>query len=75
MPAKKGFFGRLFSGSMGNWFSELGVKAMQTYVNTFGGSEFAKQVSEKTVFNAVGEGENEGKVSYFCCLKIPNSED
>ena len=75
MPAKKGFFGRLFSGSMGNWFSELGVKAMQTYVNTFGGPEFAKQVSKKTVFNAVGEGENEGKVSYFCCLKIPNSED
>lgn len=75
MPAKKGFFGRLFSGSMGNWFSELGVKAMQTYVNVFGGEQYAKQVSKKTVFNAVGEGENEGKVSYFCCLKVPNSED
>lgn len=75
MPVKKGFFGRLFSGSMGNWFQELGVKAMQTYVNVFGGAEFAKQVSKKNVFNAQGEGENEGKVSYFCCLKIPNTED
>lgn len=75
MPVKKGFFARLFTGSMGNWFSELGVKAMQTYVKIFGGEEFAKQVSKKTVFNANGEGENEGKVSYFCCLKVPNSED
>lgn len=75
MPTKKGFFVRLFTGSTGNWFSELGVKAMQTYVNTFGGPEFAKLVSKKTVFNAVGEGENEGKVSYYCCLKVPNSDD
>lgn len=75
MPAKKGFFSRLFSGAIGNWFRELGVKALRTYVGVFGGQEFAKQVTKNTVFNANGEGENEGKISYFCCLKVPNSED
>ena len=32
------------------------------------------EVSDKTVFNAVGEKENEGKVSYFCALKIPSQQ-
>ena len=74
MPAKKGFFAKLFTGSMGNWFSELGVKAIQTFVKCFAGDAFAKQVSKKTVFNAIGEHENEGKTSYFCCLKIPEAK-
>lgn len=75
MPAKKGIFGRFLSGSMGNWFQDVGVVAMKAYVGTFGGEEYSKQVSKKTIFNACGEGENEGKVSYFCCLQIPTAGD
>lgn len=71
MPTKKGFFGRLFTGSMGNWFSDVGVVALKTYVTAFAGKEFGKQVSKKNVFNAVGEGSNEGKTSYFVVLKLP----
>ena len=71
MPVKKGFFARLFTGSIGNWFTHVGVAALRAYVEVFGGKEYAKQITSKNVFNAKGEGANEGKVSYFCCLKIP----
>lgn len=75
MPAKKGFFSKLFTGSMGMWFGDIGVKAMQKYVETFAGPVFAKQVSKKTVSNAVGEHEHDGKTSYYCCLKIPEGHE
>lgn len=71
MPAKKGFFGRLLSGHMGNWFQDVGVAALQAYVKAFASNGFEKNVTKDTVFNAVGEGENAGKVSYFVCLAIP----
>ena len=73
MPVKKGLIARLFTGSLGNLFQHVGVIGLRTYVKVFGGEEYAKQINDKNVFNANGEGENEGKVSYFCCLKIPNS--
>lgn len=70
MPTKKGFFGRFLSGSIGNWFSDVGVVALKKYVATFIGNDFAKRVSKDTVFNAVGEDENTGKTSYIVALKI-----
>lgn len=76
MAGKKGFLQRLASGSMGNWFTlgkNLGVKALQIYVKGFAGESFAKQVTGDSVFNAVGEGSNEGKVSYFVMLKVPRA--
>ena len=74
MPVKKGLIARLFTGSLGNLFQYVGVVGLKTYVKVFGGEEYAKQINNKNVFNANGEGENEGKVSYFVCLKIPTSE-
>ena len=70
MPTKKGFFGRFLSGSMGNWFSDVGIVALKKYVAEFIGKDFAKQVTSKTVFNAVGEDENLGKTSYYVALKF-----
>lgn len=75
IAGKKGFLSRLATGAMGNWFTRtkmLGVKAIQNYVKEFAGDAFSKQVTKDTVFNAVGEQANEGKVSYFCALKVPN---
>ena len=42
MPNKKGILGRFFSGSMGNWFSDVGVVALRKYVSIFIGKDFAK---------------------------------
>jgi hypothetical protein len=70
MPNKKGFLGRLFSGSMGNWFSDVGVVALRTYVSIFIGKDFAKQISSKTVFNAIANENDTGKVSYYVALKF-----
>jgi hypothetical protein len=75
LAGKKGFFQRLMSGAMGNWFTRskmLGVKAIQEYVAEFAGEAFSKQINKDNVFNAVGEKENEGKVSYYCALKVPS---
>lgn len=74
MPVKKGIIARLFTGSLGNLFQQVGVIGLKTYVKVFGGEEYAKQIKDANVFNANGEGENEGKVSYFVCLKIPTTE-
>lgn len=41
MPTKKGFFGRMLSGSIGNWFSDVGVVALKKYVSVFIGKDFA----------------------------------
>lgn len=73
MPAKKGWLARLFTGSMGMWFGDIGVKSMREYVRVFAGDVFAKQVTKQTVSNAVAQNENEGKTSYFCCLKLPQT--
>ena len=57
-----------------NWFtrgSRLGVSALRAYVKEFAGEAFAKQINDDNVFNGVGEGENQGKASYYCALKIP----
>ena len=70
MPTKKGFFGRFLSGSIGNWFSDVGVIALKKYVSIFVGNDFAKQVTKDTVFNAIGEEENVGKTSYVVALKL-----
>ena len=75
LAGKKNILQRFFTGSMGNWFTRakmLGVTALQTYVKEFAGKAFADQVNKKTVFNAISEENSEGKVSYFCALKIPN---
>lgn len=72
MPAKKGAIARLFTGSIGAWgWGDLGVKAMQQMIEVFAGPVWAKQVTKKTVFNAIGEAKDEGKTSYFFCLKLP----
>lgn len=74
LAGKKSFLQRLATGSIGNWFTRgkmLGITALQTYVKEFAGEAFAKQISKDNVFNGVGEGENEGKASYYCALKIP----
>lgn len=74
LAGKKSFLQRLTTGSIGNWFTRgkmLGITALQTYVKEFAGEAFAKQISKDNVFNGVGEGENEGKASYYCALKIP----
>jgi len=74
LAGKKNFLQRLATGDMGNFFTRskmLGVKALQEYVKVFAGEAFAKQVNKKNVFNAVGEQENEGKVSYYVALKVP----
>ena len=74
LAGKKGFWERAWDGSPKNWFTSgvmLGVKALQIYVAKFAGKAFAKQINKKNVFNGSGEGENEGKVSYYCALKVP----
>ena len=74
LAGKKSFLQRLASGSIGNWFtrgSRLGVSALRAYVKEFAGETFAKQINDDNVFNGVGEGENQGKASYYCALKIP----
>lgn len=71
MPEKKGFFKRLFTGAIGNWFQDVGVIALKNYVAVFAGKDFAKNVTKDTVSNAIGEGENAGKTSYYVALKIP----
>ena len=71
MPEKKGFFKRLFTGSIGNWFQDVGVVALKNYVSIFAGKDFAKNVTKDTVSNAIGEGENAGKTSYYVALRIP----
>jgi len=74
LAGKKSFLQRLTSGSIGNWFTRgkmLGVTALQAYVKEFAGDAFAKQISKDNVFNGIGEGENQGKASYYCALKIP----
>ena len=74
LAGKKSFLQRLASGSIGNWFTRgkmLGVTALQAYVKEFAGEAFAKQISKNNVFNGVGEGENEGKASYYCALAVP----
>lgn len=76
LAGKKGFFQRLMTGNMANWLTtgtKLGLKALQVYVGKFAGEAFAKQISAKNVFNGLGMNENEGKISYYCSLKIPNS--
>lgn len=70
-PKKKGFLTRMFTGSIGNWFQDVGVIALKNYVASFAGKEFAKNVTEDTVSNAIGEGENAGKTSYYVALRIP----
>jgi len=77
MPAKKGFFGRLFTGHVGKWFAgDLGVASLREYIKTFMGDKvYANQVTDKTVFNAVASKNNQGKVSYFCCFKTPELND
>lgn len=74
LAGKKSFLQRIATGSIGNWFTSgkmLGVKALQTYVKEFAGEAFAKQINKDNVFNGIGEGENQGKASYYCALKIP----
>lgn len=71
MPQKKNWFKRLFTGSIGNWFQDVGVVALKNYVSIFAGKDFAKNVTKETVSNAIGEGENAGKTSYYVALRIP----
>lgn len=70
MKAKKGILARLFTGSLFKGWGDLGITAMRALVNEFAGKIFAKQVTRDTIFNAIGQNENEGKTSYFFCLKL-----
>ena len=70
MEAKKNWLSRLFTGSLFSGWGDLGVIAMRALIKEFAGDIFAKQVTKKTIFNAVGQNENEGKTSYFFCLKL-----
>lgn len=70
MKAKKNWLSRLFTGALGAGMRDLGLTAMRALVNEFAGKIFAKQVTKETIFNAVGQNENEGKTSYFFCLKL-----
>jgi hypothetical protein len=45
---------------------------MKELVKNFLGNDFAKQVTEKTVFNALGEDEEQGKNVTYTCFKIPS---
>ena len=71
MPQKKGFLKRFLTGSIGNWFQDVGVIALKNYVSVFAGKDFAKNVTKETVSNAIGEGDNAGKTSYYVALRIP----
>lgn len=73
MPEKKGFFKRFLSGSIGNWFQDVGVVALKNYVSAFAGKTYASEVTKDTVSNAIGEDENSGKTSYYVVLKIPRA--
>lgn len=72
MEQKKSAFSRLFTGRIGLWFHKLEIAAMKELVKNFIGNDFAKQVTEKTVFNALGEDEEQGKNVTYICFKIPS---
>lgn len=74
MPQKKGWFKRFLTGSLKNWFQDVGVVALKNYVSIFAGKDFAKNVTKDTVSNAIGEGDNAGKTSYYCVMQIPRDK-
>lgn len=77
LKGRRGFLSRLAHGALGSIFTRgrmTGLKALRIYVEKFAGDAFAEQVDEDKVFNGMGEGENEGKVSFYCALKVPQGE-
>jgi len=69
---KKGIIKRFFTGSMGNWGQTVGTAALKAYVEAFLGKSFAKQVTEKTVFDAVGDEDSKfpGRIAYYVSFKL-----
>ena len=72
---QKGFFKRLFTGDMANWFKKTGVIGMQAYVSAFAGADIGKQISDNNVFNGIGEGNHEGRTAFYTTLQMPTAKD